>query len=208
MRYDLQYYESKLRDGNVTPNNLRKWVDKLDIIIHVAKNEGRPWTEDMLGYPTMDMPLKKDTGYNQTGDYHMYINTYDKYVGIIGERKSISDMFGTTTTGRDRFIREIERYKIDPRFSVFVVFVEGSRDEYMRFRPVFKGKRFDRKAAAVAHKGVPHMVDAKHGGILALFADGVAVSFAETRADAAKDFIHTCQIWCRHNYMDILDINH
>lgn len=45
------------------------------------------------------------------GDYAMKLTANDAYVPVFFERKSITDLWGTLTTGMDRFKKELERAK-------------------------------------------------------------------------------------------------
>ena len=86
---------------------LSKWIDTLDIVVCVAQNEQLPWTENEIGYPTRPMFLISESGAQQVGDYQFYVN--GQIGGILVERKTCQDFYGTMFGNRDRFYREIER---------------------------------------------------------------------------------------------------
>lgn len=203
-RYDLQYYEGKLREGKDTKNNLDKWVARINGLIYVANNEGKPWTSEMLGYPTAPMETKGQTGYDQVGDYHFYLPDYQAFCGVCCERKSIPDLEATLSTGRTRFSKEIVRFHHDDRFERFIVIIEGTEEDYLCHQPEFVGGRFNKRAAAMNRKCVHTKAAAKHGALMALMADGAVPHFAGSRAQAPKDFIQICKIWIRHNHKIIL----
>lgn len=206
VKYDLQYYEDRLRNGNNSSHMLKQWIDRLILKVYIPKNEQRPWTQDMLGYPIEDMPTKACCGRFQCGDYQMYLPDYNKYIGILGERKSIPDAYQTFLTGLDRFHREIDRYEIDDRFNTFLVVVEGTREEFMSYQPSFKGRKFNKEIWAKQSKGVQYNEANKRGVMNSLMARSVVIHFAGNREKAAKDFIDICKKWIKYHYIDILKI--
>lgn len=60
----------------------------------------------------------------KTGDYS--IKGFDGPNGIVIERKSLADLFGTLTHDRERFVRELERMQ---EFRVSAVVIEGGWDQ-------------------------------------------------------------------------------
>lgn len=211
MKYNEEYYKNKILefhevDEKKVSYNLKKWVEKLDITIHVAGNEQRSWSEKMLGYDTIKMPTKAESGFRQVGDYHMYLNDYDKFVGICAERKSVDDIYSTLLTGLKRFNREITRFHEDTRFDSFIIFAECTQEEFISYRPVFRGNRFNKQAAYMKTSNVHHNESNKRGTMNSLMARGVAINFAGNREKAAGDFIDMCKKWCKYNYQEILEI--
>jgi len=207
MKYDEAYYEEKLRCDNVTPHHLKKWVDKLDLLVHVAGNEQKAWSEKMLGHPTMKMPTKAESGYRQVGDYHVYIPKYNTFAGICGERKSVADAYSTFLTGVDRFNREITRFHEDDRFDQFLIMVEGTQEEYLAYQPVFKGSNYNKKVWAKQRTGAQYKAAHKRGTMNGFHARGAHVVFSGNRAQAALDFIDISKKWCKYNYEMILKID-
>ena len=211
MKYNEEYYKNKILelygvDDKKTLYNAKKWIEKLNMIVYIPGNEQQPWTEDMLGHTVAKMPTKAQCGRSQVGDYQMYLPDYDKYVGILGERKSVSDAYQTFLTGLDRFHREIDRFEIDERFDTFVVIIEGTREEYMQHQPPFRGKKFNKKIWMKQAKGAQHNKANKRGVMNSLMARGVVIHFAGDREQAAKDFVDICKKWLRYNYTNILKI--
>ena len=64
-------------------------------------------------------PMKMETGSLQTGDYTA--KGLESHLRI--ERKSLEDLIGCLTSGRERFLRELERLMA---FPARVVIIEGS----------------------------------------------------------------------------------
>lgn len=211
MKYDELYYRNKILefhtvDENKLKYNLNKWVEKIHPTIFIANNEQKAWTEDMLGCHTEKMPTKAISGYRQVGDYYMYLPEFNKYVGICGERKSVDDIYSTLLTGLKRFNREITRFQEDNRFESFIIFAECTQEEFINYRPVFKGKFFNKQAAYLKTSNVHHNESNKRGVMNSLMARGVAIHFAGNREKAAKDFIDICKKWIKYNYREILEI--
>ena len=121
------------------------WYKKLDIVIWVANNEQKGWTEEELGFPTVPMPLlpelkKIDESFTgQTGDYVCIVEGQMMRFGI--ERKAMEDFY-SSLMGRnedksrkvDRLYREFERAK--QVFDCFYMLVECTEDEYLAYKPM------------------------------------------------------------------------
>lgn len=126
---------------------LREWSSRVPIIIRVAKNETKPWTQEELSMAIFSMDKKKDTGFNQVGDYHFQVNLGGQIVtcGLVVERKEVSDLYGTllNQNRRERFNREIERFRSDPRFDQMTIMVEGTMKEFFDYVPEVYVFRWD-----------------------------------------------------------------
>ena len=72
----LEYPDSKTIIRKID-TQVRGWMRRVEIVVQVAQNEQTPWTSEMIGYPTEPMPLKKDSGFAQTGDYVGVVRTSD-----------------------------------------------------------------------------------------------------------------------------------
>lgn len=135
-------YEAEIK--KLTPY----WATLLNITIHVANNEQKPLPEHMLGHTVVPMDLKATTGYDQTGDYIFTIENYphlpdwNRYGGIIFERKSISDLYGTLFGDRERFYDEIDRFYSLPWADMFIVLVEGYKEDFDDYVPYRKYCKF------------------------------------------------------------------
>lgn len=75
---------------------LKSWSDLVMVVVYIPGNEQNPWTFDELGYGVKKMELKKDSGHDQVGDYHVKVCTQEaigdlpaiwKYLDVIVERK-------------------------------------------------------------------------------------------------------------------------
>ena len=126
---------------------LREWSSRVFVIVRVAKNETKPWTEEELGIPTFSMGKKVDTRFDQVGDYHFEVTMGDRIVtgGFVVERKEVSDLYGTllNQNRRERFNREIERFRQDPRFDQMMIMVEGTMKEFLDYVPEVYVFRWD-----------------------------------------------------------------
>lgn len=127
---------------------LRMWVQLLPVIVRVAKNEQKPWSEEEIGIPTFPMRPKVDSKYNQVGDYHFEIQNsggHEFTGGLVVERKELSDLYGTLLNQkqRHRFNREIDKFRDDPRFDQMMVLVEGTVEEYLSYIPKVYVFRWD-----------------------------------------------------------------
>ena len=126
---------------------LREWSTRVPIIIRVANNETKPWTEEELGIPAFSMGKKVDTRFDQVGDYHFEVSLGERVVtgGLVVERKEVSDLYGTllNQNRRERFNREIDRFRSDPRFDQMTIMVEGTMGEFLDYVPEVYVFRWD-----------------------------------------------------------------
>ena len=151
---DIRFFHAKLQKDPGSDKlekqlsyRLREWATRVPIIIRVAKNETKPWTQEELGMAIFSMDKKKDTGFNQVGDYHFQINHGGQIVtgGLVVERKEVSDLYGTllNQNRRERFNREIKRFRQDPRFDQMMIMVEGTMGEFLDYVPEVYVFRWD-----------------------------------------------------------------
>lgn len=178
---------------------LSKWIDKLDITIFVAQNEQLPWTENEIGYPTRPMPPKETVGYQQTGDYQFFIDGHsgrfqDKFGGLLIERKTCQDFYGTLFGNRDRFYREIDRFHDDPRFEKMIVVVECDTTAWLHYMPPNTKEKTS-------------LVPQKIATLASLENRGVSVVFAGDRTLAARFYRDCIRMWCMRNYARIIGID-
>ena len=188
---------------------VRGWMRRVDIVVQVAQNEQTPWTSEMIGYPTEPMPLKKDSGFAQTGDYAGVVRTSDgdRYVPVLCERKSIQDAYGTLIMeeNRARFYREIERFHTDPRFDQMVVIVEGTLSDFLLHQPEFSGGKFDYKRRFATKKN--DSVNEKKMTTLAdLFMMDVSVLFCDNATLAARMYGRLIREAVRKKYWRVLEL--
>ena len=107
----------------------------MDIKVYVASNEGIPWTEEEIGFPTFPMETKAASGIRQVGDY--FATRDEVVIPILVERKSLQDAYGSfiIEKNRTRLYAEIVRYQDDPRFDEFVIIIEATRAQFMAYYP-------------------------------------------------------------------------
>ena len=184
---------------------LTAWFDLIqpDVAVCIAQNEQTPWTTEELGYPVMPMFKKSEHGFQQVGDYQIVINRMGKikesFSSLLIERKGCTfkteemrgvpvmvgcDLYQTllNKTGHERFIREIERFKVDTRFDRMVVLCECSYEQFIRFKPPFNGKKYNLRNYGAT-------VESRIGVVNSLFVDhGVQVLFAGTRKRAVAAY--------------------
>jgi len=126
---------------------LREWASRVFVIVRVAKNETKPWTEEELGLPMFSMEKKIDTKFSQVGDYHFETTMGNRVVtgGLVVERKEVSDLYGTllNQNRRERFNREIDRFHADLRFDQMTIMVEGTMEEFLDYVPEVYVFRWD-----------------------------------------------------------------
>jgi hypothetical protein len=68
-----------------------------------------------------------------------------RYGGIIVERKSISDLYGTLFGDRERFYDEIDRFYAMPWADKFIIMVEGLEEDFENHVPYRKYCKFCNK---------------------------------------------------------------
>lgn len=71
------------------------------MIVVIDTREQLPWTFAGLSSD----PVEVKTGTLRSGDYS--VEGFEQRLAI--ERKSLADLYGTLTSGRERFVRELER---------------------------------------------------------------------------------------------------
>lgn len=211
---------------------LGKWVELLDIYITVARNEQTPWQSEELGFKTKPMFLKKDIGIDQTGDYAIFVNgtgkpLKDSFSSLLVERKGCTyerdeksgcltmvgcDLYSTVMNkaGRNKFYREIDRYKADTRFDRMDVFVECTREQFLQFKPPFKwvyDPKLEKKVKQYNkgdHFGAT--VESRIATLNGLFERGVSVRFMGSREraiEAYRSAVRLNVIGCYERFIDV-----
>lgn len=189
---------------------LTAWTSLLRITISVASNEQTPWTQGEIGYPCVPMATKQDSILRQTGDYQAYLNDYDKFCGLLVERKGTTrknrrmvgcDLYSSFSNedNRRRFYAEVERFKQDKRFNQMLLISECSLGEYLSFKPAFNGKQYNK-----CNYGMN--VPSRRATIAKLHAIGCTVHFAGTRHHAIEMYHDFVVQWVRENYVKILNL--
>lgn len=202
-RQIIDYPDSKTLRNRLSAK-LGKWQALLDIVIRVAQNERKPWTDEELGMLTIPMMKKADNGFQQVGDYQFEISNDDQSVfigGLLIERKELSDFYGTfmRSENRERFYREIDRFQADSRFDSMVIMVEGSMKDFMEYSPKFNGNTYNKN-----HIGAN--VASRRSTVAGLFARGVSVLWCGNRAEAVKLYPQMVRQYCIKNYDKILNL--
>ena len=185
------------------PNKIKSWADLVDVKIFAANNEQKPFRSEEIGYPIFPMPTKKECGFQQVGDYQAYYKygLDEKWGTVLIERKG-DDLYNTlmNTEGRERFYREIERFRNDPRFKQMIILTDWSMNDFMTFIPPFcGGKRNTNRIGA--------NVNSRYGTLASLFVRGVPVLFAGSRDRAAKVFHRLVKQDIVKNYEYYLELN-
>lgn len=194
--YDDTEAVAKLK--NRLRGQLNAWYDHLDITVFVANNEQLPWSAEELGMKTRPMLLKKQTGFDQVGDYIFFVNTgmrsFDKcFGGLVVERKTCADLYGTLMNRdhRERLYREIDRFQENSRFNQFRIFTECDVMEFLNYRP------------PTARDDEP-LINEKIGAIASLSARGAPIFFCGSRPAAARIYNSMVKQWViKHYYMVI-----
>jgi hypothetical protein len=147
IHFELQKDPGSVKLEKQLSYRLKEWSTRVPIIVRVAKNETKPWTEEELGISMFSMEKKVNTKFSQVGDYHFEVSLGDRVVtgGLVVERKEVSDLYGTllNQNRRERFDREIERFRSDPRFDQMMIMVEGTMDEFLKYVPEVYVFRWD-----------------------------------------------------------------
>jgi hypothetical protein len=147
----------------------------------------------------------------QCGDYQGYIVVNGKviWIPIVVERKGgkegksgADDLYGSTSSPENRrnLYEEIERMKLDKRFSYRYLIAECSFKDYMDFAPLFNGKQ----------RNVNHFSlspETKRATIAGLEIRGLHVIWAGTRAKAIQMYIDLNRQWIMKNYVKILGLD-
>ena len=145
--FELQKDPGSVKLEKQLSYRLKEWSARVPIIVRVAKNETKPWTEEELGISMFSMEKKVNTKFSQVGDYHFEVSLGDRVVtgGLVVERKEVSDLYGTllNQNRRERFNREIERFRQDPRFDQMTIMVEGTMGEFLDYVPEVYVLRWD-----------------------------------------------------------------
>lgn len=194
-----------------------KWEqDKLSKIVYVANNEQTPWPLfEKVGLPTQPMKTKKETGYDQVGDYVCYVfiederkyrpSGYSKCLPFVVERKTVADFHSTIIPKEawSRFKREIERFKKDDRFNQMVIIVEGDMGEFLRYKPEIVTNKEGKKEY---NKKYPISTNVKEAKLAKCFTIGAPVFFVGTRYRAMKMYQHLVRQTIIENYVDLLEL--
>ena len=170
------------------------WYKTLTIFAQVPGNERKPWSVSEIGMPIESMPLKQQSGFNQVGDYNIRIrgNEIDLVGGLVVERKSMEDMYGTVmhSDQSERLHREIDRFNADPRFDTFIIFAECTNAEFIEHRNV-------------GNHGTD-LTNAKNGKCASLYLDHAPIWWCDSRQNAALLFKFATKQWVIKNWEKVM----
>lgn len=175
-------------------SRLKSWSTKIAVAVEVANNEKYPWSASEIGYKTVSMQTKEESGFNQVGDYvaHFKGGSVDSVCNTVVERKGgkkgqsgANDFYGTfmDSYNRDRFYREHLRFKRDFRFrsGKLIVFAECSFLDFLYFNPQFIGKQYNVRKVGASQ-------NSRLATVASLFERNVPVFFAGSREKAAETY--------------------
>lgn len=187
------------------------WVNLLEITIFQSQQEHYPWTSEELGHSVKPMHKKTDTDIDQTGDYVAYCTGggYSCWIPIVVERKGAKgkggpdDLYKTLSNkeSRDKFYREIDRFKADTRFNQMFLIAECTLDEYLKFVPAFSGYKTRNK------DHISLSVASRQATVAGLYLRGCTVIFAGNRARAIQMYRDLNRQWLLHNYKKVLQLD-
>jgi len=139
-----QDYESDIRkfhaagDLDKLLRRVDKWSGLVPLTFVIANNEQLPYTKELieLGHSVLEMPPKDVLGFQQTGDYLCQLDDYPlsdgpRFTGVLWERKSKDDAYGTFIHGQDRFYAELKRACDNPLVDYMLIGVECTRDKFI-----------------------------------------------------------------------------
>lgn len=208
----FQDYEADIRkfhaagDFDKAHHRASKWSELVPLTFQIANNEQLPYTDELkeLGHCVEEMPPKALLGFQQTGDYLCYLPNYECYTGVLWDRKSKNDAYGTLVHGQERFFRECDRAcKLisepleegkEPSFDYMLIGVECTRDKLLLYRP----------------NGMAGASQASRHGIIEnlppRFNFQVNFMWYGSRKYAVKGLIKHNQYWLKHNYAKVLGL--
>ena len=193
-------------------NKVAYWEkNKLNKVVYVANNEQKPWTlYESVGLPVRPMKTKTKSGYRQVGDYVCCVfiedgrpgkpNSYHKYLPLVIERKTCSDLYGTLIPkdNWDRFKREIDRFRVDDRFNQMAIITETSYQKFMAYKPVFNGNNRNKRT------GVNPEV--KRAKVAKCFVLGAPIIFAGTTHQSMHMYKNLIRQTIIEQYADLLGL--
>lgn len=195
-------------------DNLNSWYENdVQVVVQVANNEQIPWTLAEIGLPLEPMLTKLRSGYDQVGDYNFTVIYKDRATtgGIVGERKSFSDLLGTLSDHEHyiNLMQEVERFNSDDRFSIFKIYAECSKNDFMNWKPsnvVHNVKRLQNEDYVIKdpEKRLKDWQAVMRGKLAVLQARGATISWEGSRREAALQFNNDVRHWCLKNYETIV----
>lgn len=226
----FQDYEADIRtfhvDGKLDKAHHRatKWSELVPLTFQIANNEQKPYTEELkeLGHNVEEMPPKADLGFQQTGDYLCYLPDYGCYTGVLWERKSKQDAYGTFIHDQKRFYAELTRACENKTIDYMLIGVECTRDKFISTgtmsavkKEVIKGG-VKSKVVVRDSKGKPKLAygrGATPQSRLAIVESiaprtlyKVNIRWHSARKYAIRDLVKQNQLWLKYNYAKVLGL--
>lgn len=173
-----------------------KWSELVPLTFQIANNEQLPYTDELIefGHNVINMQSKAELGFQQTGDYLCWLPDYNRFTGVLWDRKSKSDAYGTLVHGQDAFFRECDRACENTLFDYLLIGVECTREMLLKYRP--------NGMAGASHAS-------RHGIIENLpprFKYQVQFRWNGSRKFAVKDLIKQNRMWIKYNYAKVLGL--
>lgn len=232
----FEKYEKEIRqfhaDGDMDKAHARaaKWSERVPLQFMIANNEQLPYTEELqeLGYEVTEMPEKARLGFQQTGDYLCFLPHYERYTGVIWERKSPTDIYGTMVHDLDRFVRECLRMVGMKQFNYMLVGVECTREKFITTGTMSavkrdmwstdkNGKKCKRRETVRDSSGNPKLKyssGATPQSRIALIESipprtdyKVNFRWHSARKYAVNDLVRQNQLWLKYHYAEVLKLN-
>lgn len=210
---------------------LSQWEKKLSKIACRPNNEQTPWTveelrkgkpgkkgvngkpdtkDEILNWSVITMPLKKDSGYLESGDYMTVYKGggVEGIVRVVIERKGgiegkggPHDLYASIgAENRINLYEEAERVSIDPRFDDIIMIAECSQADLNRYVPIFNGKLRNYNHIKMSN-------ETQDATIAGLYIRGMPVWFAGSREKAIKAYRNIVRQWIMKNYVKILKLD-
>jgi hypothetical protein len=199
---EFGFATDKVRTRNQIYGKAEHLYDFIDIEVQVANNEKKPYTSTELKFATKPMETKKVNGERQTADYVAYwkFKTDEteefRKLGIIFERKEVSDFHQTIIHNYKRFNNEINRFIDDPSTKYMFVLVEGNRPEALAYLPPMR----------YSQKQVRNLIAAKIGAVASIETRGVHVCWQGSRQSSANSISGYVKHFFCKNIAEVLDI--
>ena len=109
-------------------------------------------------------------------------------------------------------MQEVERFNADDRFSIFKIYAECSKPEFMNWKPpeivhYLKKRTNDEYVKKDEAKRLKDWQAIMRGKLAVLQARGASVSWEGSRREAALQFNNDVRHWCLKNYEKIIGVS-
>jgi len=225
-----QDYEADIRkfhaagDFDKAHHRASKWSELVPLTFQIANNEQLPYAEELkeLGHSVEEMPPKALLGFQQTGDYLCYLPDYGCYTGVLWERKSKTDAYGTFIHDQKRFYAELKRACDNENVDYMLIGVECTRDKFISTGTMSAVKKevikdgIKTKVVVRDSKGKPkvsYSSGASPQSRLAIVESiaprtlyKVNIRWHSARKYAVRDLVKQNQYWLKYNYAKVLGL--